>query len=370
MIFSLCAVLLGSAVFPFTNEIPVYAAEAQNFSDIAAGYWGLSYINFAAEASIINGYPQTNGTFRFKPENSVSREEAMQMLYKTVKNAGLGSTTDGTLSDDYSDLLTSAGIAPWAWECVSYGLKYNILTEADLAEFRDASGKAGAATRQEIARWAAKAIGGTLMPAVSLDFADTDKISDGNLFYVDLLTRLGVMIGDSSGKFNPAANIKRVEYAVICTRLYALAKAAYDPAQEIRSYQGKITGIDTANNKLHLLQTNGISRIIKIDNSAEILLDGKQSSLGALPSGTAVIVAWGPFGQVDITTGVLSGEGEITEINKKGDGASEFVIKNTAGTSICYFMIDAEASASGDPEVGDSVRYIADGVKLIELAVE
>lgn len=369
-IIFLCTVLLGSVFFPYANDYSVYAAETRSFPDVAVNYWGLSYIKFASEAGIIGGYPQTDGTFRFKPENSVSREEAMKMLYETVKNSGIGSKDEGTLSTEYTALLTSEGIATWAWECVSYGLKYDILAEADLADFRDASGKPGMATREEIARWAAKAISRDLMPAISLDFSDANKISEGNLLYVDLLTRLGVMIGDNSGNFNPTANIKRVEYAVICTRLYALAKAAYDPAQEIRSYQGKITGIDTANKNLHILGSDGTAHNIKIESSAKIFLDGKEASLGALSSGTNVIAAWGPFGQVDITTGVLSGEGEVTEINKKGDGCSEIVIKNTAGASICYFMIDAEASTAGDPEVGDSVRYIVDGVKLIELAVE
>lgn len=128
----------------------------------------------------------------------------MQMLYKTVKNTGIGPTPDTALAAEYETALSSAGIAVWAWECVAYGLEYNILEQDELAsasgtvrEMRDQP--RGGRSR----RWAAKAIGGTLLPAVSPTFTDSGKIGAENLFYVDFLTRTGIMIGDNAGKFNP-----------------------------------------------------------------------------------------------------------------------------------------------------------------------
>lgn len=50
------------------------------FTDIS-GKWYTTYINLAAELSIVNGYP--DGTFR--PENKITRAEAMQIVNNTLR---------------------------------------------------------------------------------------------------------------------------------------------------------------------------------------------------------------------------------------------------------------------------------------------
>ncbi len=366
----LCMTLFGSASFPLPFGGTVYATENQDFKDVNTTYWGAPYIDFAASVSIINGYPQADGTFRFKPENPVSKEEAMQMLYKTVKNAKLATVPEGTLSAGYEEILTSAGIPSWAWECVSYGLKCGILETPELGNFRSDSGKANTATREEVARWAAKAVGGVLLPAVSFEFSDAAKIKEANLYYVDYLTRMGVMIGDNKNNFNPAANITRVEYAVICKRLYAFADTKYDLNKESRSYQGVVTKIDKNTKTLYLSEAGGKTRAIKFAGSAEIFKDGKAATLDSLTIGSNAIVAWGPFDQVYVVTAVAAGTGEVSEIKERSADCSEIVIKDSEGSLLHYFITDEGTRTVGDPTDGDSVRFLADGVKLIELVVE
>ncbi|MDD3349521.1 MAG: S-layer homology domain-containing protein [Eubacteriales bacterium] len=367
--FFLALLLFGAGLFPSVGSATVFAA-ASRFSDVSTSYWGAQYIDFAASASIINGYPQSDGSVRFRPENAVSKEEAMQMLYKTVKNAKLATIPEGGFGDEYKDSLTAASIAPWAWECVSYGLKQGVLEVTELDSFRSTSGAANTATREEVARWAAKAVGGSLLPAVSFDFADYQKIKQENIYYVDSLVRKGILIGDNKNNFNPAANIKRVEYAVICKRLYALAEASFDPSKESRSYQGSITRIDKNENTLYLTETSGKLRSICLSAQAEIFLDGKQSTLESLPIGSNAVVSWGPFGQVLVSRAPAAGSGEISQIVKRSGDCDELAIMDAQGVLIYYFMSGEQTQMVGTPNVGDSIRFLADGMMLIELVVE
>ncbi|MDD4583102.1 MAG: S-layer homology domain-containing protein, partial [Eubacteriales bacterium] len=329
---------------------------------------GRPFVDFAAEVGIINGYPMADGGLQFRPENPVSREESMQMIYKTVKNSGLGHSPDQTLSFKYEEQLISNQIAPWAWECVAYGLEYGILEKSELAGFRTDFGAPVPATRELAARWTAKALNRPLLSATSLNYIDKEQIEADNIFYVDLLKRMSIMVGDNTGRFNPKSNIKRVEFAVICTKVYDLASSPYDSNREIGYFQGTIIGVNDQKNKIYLSMTDGSIRVIDLKDNVSIVLNGEitYNGLDKIQSGRDVIIAWGPFNQVHINTKALLGEGTVLGITSLDGDSKEISIRLSDGAIVYYFLV-RETFIQEEPKKGQDVMFIADGVKIIEI---
>ena len=54
------------------------------FTDVASTHWGLIYIEACAEAGIINGYEQSDGTYTFNPADDVNRAEAATMIARAL----------------------------------------------------------------------------------------------------------------------------------------------------------------------------------------------------------------------------------------------------------------------------------------------
>lgn len=368
-IYLLTFLLIAAFLVPMTWE-PVHAA-IPDFTDVPKNHWGRSYVSFSAELGIVNGYPMEDGSFQFRPDNSVSKEESMQMLYKAVTNSGIGPAFTEDLLQKYERELSGAGISAWARECVSYGLENGILEAAELASFRTVQGGAAPASREEVARWTGKAIGKRLMPATALDYADADQISDENRVYVDLLNRTKVMIGDSTGKFNPGSPIRRVEFAVICNRVYALSEADFDIDSESYSIQGTVTGINNAARKIYLTSDTGALKVIDIEDKIEIVINGKlaYNNFSSIPTGKKTILAWGPFDQLHVATQVVAGEATIGRLTPVSDDCVEAELLINRGERV-YYYIDGETSIIDNPEEGEVVIFIADGIKIVEIATK
>ena len=159
---------MGISLLSFSEKNFAYAMRASDFTDVQANYWGFSYVDFSAGNGIINGYQSPDGTYQFLPENSVTKEESMAMLYRALSAVNkLKSGED--LSADYTDLFNENKIAEWARKFVAYGLKYEWITESELSDFTDDNGMGITAPRQQIALWTAKAIGRNLSPCIFPD---------------------------------------------------------------------------------------------------------------------------------------------------------------------------------------------------------
>lgn len=350
------------------NGPKVHAAGVDDFRDVAKDYWGRSFIGFAADAGIISGYPVAGGQLEFRPDNQVSREESMQMIYKAAVNSGTYQPLAAEPIEKYEDLLTEHNIASWAWECVTFGLEHQILDASELASFRSDNGTALPATREEAARWAAKSLHRSYLPATSLDYSDKEQIAPENLIYVDLLFRMNIMIGDNSGRFQPKAGIRRVEFAVICTRIYDLAAAPYTVEREYRIHSGTVSGSNGITGKIFLTTAKGTSRVIDLEASAEFVVNGRPVSrsegFSALRSGQATIIAFSTFGQVHIQTGVVYGEGTVTALESLGGAVKAVSIKVPGGT-VQYFLT-GDTIKVDTLKAGQTIRFLSDGVKLIE----
>ncbi len=235
--------IIGMASFANLSggSADVYAATgAAAFIDLPEDHWGYAFVDFAAINGIISGYAMSDGRFKFMPENSVSKEEALTMIYRALGASGkLQSIED--FSAEYQTVLDGSRIAPWARKFIAYGLKYKILSEEELKSFTTAEGTRVPATREQAAIWTAKAIGGNLTTATALSYSDISSISTDALPYIELLYRLDVMKGDTLGRFLPKANIKRVEFAKVANRIFTVAKITTDDSNNgAASYRGNI----------------------------------------------------------------------------------------------------------------------------------
>jgi len=362
----------------FPAGITSHAAGAADFKDVAPDYWGYSYIDFSAQNGIINGYPSPDGTFQFLPENRVTREEAVAMLYRALAAAGkLKSTED--YSEEYTDIFLENMIADWAKPYVAYGLKYGLITVDELKDFTDENGLGIPAPREQVAFWTAKAMERTLSPACSLIYVDKDSISPEMLPYVDLLYRHGIMRGDDTKMFHPAEGIKRAEFAAVSNRVFETANSsAYTVDNEIQSYRGIIVSVDKYNNKIMMTQSDGTARVIHINPKTQIVIDGKVNYNGIAGIGTdmAAVVAWGAFYdeadpdsdvlQLHVITKAQARTGSLKNIRKMDEETSVLEIENEEGKAI-YYVLGKDSLTEKAPKKGKKVTFIADGVKIVEL---
>ena len=116
---------------------PAVTGEA-NFSDVAAGQWYTDAVIWAAANDIVNGI----GDNQFGPENTLTREQLVTMLYRYAQNKGY----DVTASADLSGYPDAGQIQSWAQEAMTWAVAEGIVEGMD-----GNLNPAGHATRAQIA---------------------------------------------------------------------------------------------------------------------------------------------------------------------------------------------------------------------------
>ncbi len=89
------------------------ADKGQNgtFSDVPADHPKANVISAAGKAGLINGYDNGNGTYSFKPDNTITRAEVV----KVINNAYSRSITDDALSEDVKFSFADVDYDFWAY---------------------------------------------------------------------------------------------------------------------------------------------------------------------------------------------------------------------------------------------------------------
>lgn len=85
------------------------------YSDVPAGSWYADAVRIAASYGIAGGYD--DGTF--KPGASITRQEAMAMLARAMKLAGLGAGSGRTTGETLGAFADASGIGAWAKDAVA-----------------------------------------------------------------------------------------------------------------------------------------------------------------------------------------------------------------------------------------------------------
>lgn len=350
--------------------LPAFAQTG--FVDVEDSYWGASYIQDAAGAGIILGYPTAEeGVFRFDPEKPVSKQESLAMIYRTLLGAGLlQEETDR--SQEYAQLLAEAGIAAWAGSFAAYGFQYGYVLPGDFLASRGPA----AAPRQLVAQWAAKAMGYELAAAAILPYGDGASISVESFAYVDALYRNQIMTGDNKGDLNPLAGIRRVEFAAVCTRLLADAGSDALTPQAARKLQdslilhsGRIKSVQEGGRRFLLEKADGGTWSVQLSADASVILNGQQISFADLSSlesrFASVSCLTGAGSQILIETGVRVQTGWIEAISSEDDyGILTLSMDNGQQVRYCY---DDKTLADVVIRKGAEVSLIADGAYVLEI---
>ena len=108
------------------------------FDDVAAGQWYTDAVIWAAANDIVNGI----GDNQFGPENTLTREQLVTMLYRYAQNKGY----DVTASADLSGYPDAGQIQSWAQEAMTWAVAEGIVEGMD-----GNLNPAGSATRAQIA---------------------------------------------------------------------------------------------------------------------------------------------------------------------------------------------------------------------------
>lgn len=107
---------------------PEVTGEAE-FTDIE-GHWGYKAICWGAENGITNGYQEEDGTYTFRPNREISRQELAAMLYRyTVEVEGkLTGEVDESVLDAFPDVKDVE--ASWAKKAMAWAVEKEIIDGA------------------------------------------------------------------------------------------------------------------------------------------------------------------------------------------------------------------------------------------------
>ncbi|MBR4960415.1 MAG: S-layer homology domain-containing protein, partial [Clostridia bacterium] len=204
------AVLAGLMIL---STIVTVGAANVAFTD-TSGHWAKSQIEYLVSKEVLNGYKQSNGTYTFKPDGTVTRAEFVKMLDETF---GLTSTAP----INYSDVKTSDWFHTYFSKAAAQGYLLNYGTSVS---------PNGQLTREEATTLLVRYLGLLDAPkASSTQFTDYNSISSNFRDPVMIAVQAGLINGykENNGTytFRPKNTLTRAEALTI---LYRAAGAIYN----------------------------------------------------------------------------------------------------------------------------------------------
>ncbi len=197
----------GSVLGGFTPSNPseqVPAVSKPVFTDISGVAWASDYIVYLHENGVVS--KPTDG--RFRPNDSVTREEFVKMLvsafYSNVPES----------SHSFTDAVNGA----WYNEYLSKAYSAGLTTGYPDGSF----GVGRLITREEMATLCSRAVnalGANSNGDYSLSFTDSARVSDYAAEHVAVLSQMKIINGYTDGTFVPQGNATRAEAAKIIAML-------------------------------------------------------------------------------------------------------------------------------------------------------
>lgn len=95
------------------------ASQESTFEDVASGLWFSSAVNWAKAQGIVSGYQNKDGTYKFTPNNNITRQD-MAVMIKNFRENVLNEGQDSTVSStDFEGFVDQNVISPYAKDAVS-----------------------------------------------------------------------------------------------------------------------------------------------------------------------------------------------------------------------------------------------------------
>lgn len=212
----MCAILVGNTGFALAA------------TDVTQTHWASTQIENVTSKNIMPLY--VDNTFR--PNTVVTSLEVVVSIYRTIKQAGLITTTQmNTIVAKHEVSLKALGIpqtlAPYGSEtylALAYALEKNILTLDEIKVFVSGTTLTNVKKVNAVVL-VAKALNvykqENLNKIILLSYKDSAEISLSAIKYVNLAIEQGIISskGDSLGNFNPSTSINRATLAILISGL-------------------------------------------------------------------------------------------------------------------------------------------------------
>lgn len=198
---------ITTEVSHLTKFAVFYNEDMKRMNDID-NHWANRYINTLVGRGVINGFPNNDGSYNFKPNNPITRAEFITLA---VKMYGFDTNVDYNLNfADYDKIPT------WAMLYMQSAYANGILT--GVAKNGQIYLKPNDnITREQIVTLLGK--GYDYTQTSECNFTDNDKIAPWAKEFVDKMVDLNVITGKPDGSFAPKDNATRAECATIIYKL-------------------------------------------------------------------------------------------------------------------------------------------------------
>lgn len=192
---------------------------AQVFTDVPNGHWANPYVEKMYRKGIISG----SGDATFRPNNYVTKEQAMVMIYNMLD---ISSSDVRNARNKYDSTMSRAGVSSWARDAVASAIQSGIVSEQEVRERFNKNGSPQNAFRYELCVYLTRAMDleqeAKNKIIIDLPFIDRELMPLQVQAYVEVMVDKGVINkkGDSEGKFNPKKPISRAEMAKMLSVAY------------------------------------------------------------------------------------------------------------------------------------------------------
>lgn len=355
---------------------------ASTFVDINNVPWpgAAAYIDEAASLGLMAGYTE-NGQKYCKAKNSVTYNEVVQLMYSIMCSYNSNNKATSAVISKWTPVMKNANIPSWAYECVAYSLENAILSANDLSIFMLNATSQNNARREDVAVIFGKALAKihNVNYSATLNYNDKNLVSASSVPYIELLNRLGLMVGDANNNFNPKANINRAEMAVLSTKTYkALKNNTTTPSKpNIPTNNEQVVGevADISSDTITII-VNGKERKIDVSSSATITYDGKEAELRdinekdnavvvIIDGKAAVINAYPVYGA---STSNIK-KGMITSISKTRITIEDGNKKSTYKFDKDYNDVSLKLDGKTSYDIDDLIDFVEHDKKNIEVEI-
>ncbi len=272
------AILLAVCMLSANFSVSSYGA---NFSDINNVPWpgAVTYINTVSDLGLMVGdIDAKTGKSMFRAKDHVTYCETTQLAYALLKKSGKLKQTNSDMVSRWTQVMQGYNIPARAYESVAYALENNIISLTDTSRF--VTKKNGVVTNNYASRESVAVIFGKFLSHLYdvdvnavLSFHDKNSIAVTSVPYVDLLSRLNIMVGDTNYNFTPKAAINRAETAVLVSKTYDVLKNNTTTTPSSGNViSGTVISIEqNGNNKLLAITTDkGDKQGFIVDSSTNI----------------------------------------------------------------------------------------------------
>lgn len=341
------------------------------------GHWAESSIALMGTEGIIKGYE--DGSFR--PENNISREEALTLLVRQL----------GFNASDYINTSFDPGdVSPWARPVLACALDKGLVKKDELKT----AGWNKPATRNEVAMWTIRAANleneALRYANAYLPFGDAYSIPSGVRGYIYLAFNKGIITGYPGNMFKGNALITRAEMVTVMFR----ARNCFElPSQNpgFRFVKGVVADVDAGNGTISVKRgvynsSSARTDQVPVAGDAAVYLDGKRAGLEDIEKGDAVSLLIGPDGEAIVVIAKTAddrnsgGSGEDEAGYVEGDYESRttnYIEVKVDGNYKTYRLaagvvvkLDGKNAVLDDLKKGDQVELKIEGGEVTVIKAE